>query len=103
MSEEAAFDDMGDILFDNLGVDATFIPAAGDPISLKVIHRSELVMQPVGYESRAWQGEQTIEVLIADIGREPNRGEKFEIDDETYTVRAVQASDNRRFCTVSVA
>jgi len=102
MSEEATFDDMGEILFDQLGVDATFIPTAGDPLSLKVVYRSELVMQPVGYESRAWQGEKTIEVLLADIGREPNRGERFEIDDVTYTVRAVAASDGR-FCAVSVA
>lgn len=101
MSEEATFDEMGDVLFDQLGVDATFTPAAGDPVSLKVHQKTELVMQPTGYETRSWQGEKSIEFILADIGREPNRGEVFEIDETDYTVQAVIANDGR-FCTVAV-
>jgi hypothetical protein len=102
MSEEAAFDDMGETLFDVLGVDATFTPAAGDPVSLKVVFRNELAMQPVGYESRAWQGERSIEFILSDLAAEPNRGDRFEVDGNTYTVGAVTANDGR-FCTVAVA
>lgn len=102
MSEEAAFDDMGETLFDVLGVDATFIPVAGDPVSLKVVLQNRLAMQPTGYESRAWQDERSIEFILSDLAAEPNRGDRFEIDSNTYTVGAVTANDGR-FCTVAVS
>ena len=92
---------MGDVLFDQLGVDATFTPSAGDPVSLKINFKSVLVMQPTGYETRSWQGEKSIEFILADIGREPNRGEVFEVDETDYTVQAVIANDGR-FCQVAV-
>ena len=93
---------MGDTLFDALGEDATFTPAAGNPVSLKVVLRNELAMQPTGYESRAWQGEKSIEFILADLGREPNRGERFTVEETTYTVQGATANDGR-FCTVAVA
>ena len=101
MSEEAAFDEMGEVLFDQLGVDATFTPAAGDPVSLKILFKTELAMQPTGYETRSWQGERSIEYILGDIGREANRGEVFTVDGTDYTVQAVTANDGR-FCTVAV-
>jgi hypothetical protein len=101
MSEEATFDEMGEDLFDALGVDATFTPAAGDPISLKVDFKNDLALQPTGYETRSWQGEKAIEFLLDDIGREPNRGEKFEIDSTEYTVQSV-IENGGRFCKVTV-
>jgi hypothetical protein len=33
MSEEITFDDMAEDLFDTLGIDATYIPVTGDPVS----------------------------------------------------------------------
>lgn len=101
MSEEAAFDEMGEVLFDQLGVDATFTPSAGDPVSLKVVFKSVLAMQPTGYETRSWQGEKSIEFILDDIGREPNRGDVFEVDEVDYTVQAVIANDGR-FCQVAI-
>ncbi len=101
MSEEAAFDEMAGVLFDQLGVDATFTPATGDPISLKVNFKEILAMQPTGYETRSWQGEVSIEFILSDIGREPNRSETFTVDAVVYTVQAVIANDGR-FCQVAV-
>lgn len=101
MSEEAAFDEMGDVLFDQLGVDATFTPSAGDPVALKVVFKTELAMQPTSYETRSWQGSESIEFILDDIGREPNRGEIFTVDSTDYRVEAVTANDGR-FCTVAV-
>lgn len=102
MSEEATFDDMGDTIFSHLGVDAVFTPAAGDPVSLKVHFVNELAMQPNTYEARAWQGERSIEFVLSDIGREPNRGETFTVNSTDYKVQAVTENDGR-FCTVSVS
>ena len=101
MSEEAAFDTMADDLFDQLGVDATFTPAAGDPVALKVFFKSELAFQPTSYETRSWQGEISIEFVLDDLGREPNRGETFTYDSVVYTVQGILLNDGR-FCTVAV-
>jgi hypothetical protein len=101
MSEEAAFDTMADDLFDQLGVDATFTPATGDPVALKVVFKSMLAMQPTSYETRSWQGEDSIEFVLDDLGREPNRGETFTVESTVYTVQGVVANDGR-FCTVAV-
>ena len=101
MSEEAAFDEMGDDLFDELGVDATFTPAAGDPIPLKAAVKTSLEMTPTAFEARTWQGTGFIEFVLDDIGREPNRGETFTIDGDVSTIQAVTANDGR-FCTVAV-
>lgn len=101
MSEEAAFDTMADDLFDQLGVDATFTPSAGDPVMLKVAFKSLLAMQPTGYETRSWQAENSIEFVLADIGREPNRGETFTVDSTSYRVEAV-IENTGRFCSVAV-
>jgi hypothetical protein len=101
MSEEATFDEMGEDLFDALGVDATFTPAAGDPIPLKVDFKNDIALQPTGYETRSWQGEKTIEFVLDEIGREPNRGEKFEIDGTDYTVQSI-VENSGRFCKVTV-
>lgn len=101
MSEEAAFDTMADDLFDQLGVDATFTPAAGDPVALKVVFKTISAFQPTSYETRSWQGEVSIEFVIDDLGREPNRAETFTVDSVVYTVQGVLANDGR-FCTVAV-
>ena len=101
MSEEAAFDTMADDLFDQIGVDATFTPAAGDPVALKVALKSVLTFQPTSYETRSWQGEVSIEFVIDDLGREPNRGETFTVDSVVYTVQGV-VENNGRFCAVAV-
>ena len=101
MSEEAAFDTMADDLFDQFGVDATFTPAAGDPVALKVFFKSALAMQPTSYETRSWQGEISIEFVLDDLGREPNRGETFTYNSTVYTVQGV-VENNGRFCTVVV-
>jgi hypothetical protein len=92
---------MGTDLFDELGVDATFTPAAGDPVSLKVSFKNELEMTPAAFEARAWQNSRFVEIIIDDIGREPNRGETLTIDETVYTVQAVTANDGR-FCTMAV-
>ena len=49
MSEETAFDQMGSDLLNALGIDATFIPKIGDPVSLKVNFDQNVDLQPDGY------------------------------------------------------
>ena len=101
MSEESAFDNMADDLFDTMGPDATFTPLVGSPVSLNVNLVSEMDFQPGGYESSVHDVTKTIEYLYDDIGREAKRGETFLIGSTTYTVEAVLEND-LRFCKVSV-
>ena len=35
----------------------------------------------------------TIEVILADIGREPNRGDIFVVGTETFTVQSIEQND----------
>jgi len=84
-------------IFDAAGEDAVFTPAAGDPIPCKVFIEFNVMLQPAGVEVQVWQRGTTIEALLSDIAREPNRGETFTLDipsdDTVYTVQAISEND----------
>ena len=77
--------------FNAVGQSATFSPATGDDVSLKVAVSREVVQQ--GFDATAWTTETTIEAILADLPHEPNRGETFVVDGTTYTVREVMEND----------
>jgi len=81
---------------------ATFTPATGEPVSLRVQLEQGIRMQPSGYDAQAWASGKTIEYLFSDLGREAARGESFTVDGTVYTVRAVIENDGR-FVKVSVS
>ena len=70
-------------------VDATFWPTTGVPITLNVEKRVETNLQPGGFDGQVWAQMTTILYAYADIGREVDTGEVFEISDVKYTVRGV--------------
>ena len=74
-------------------VDATFWPETGAPIMLNVELRKETDFQPAGFDAQSFEQMTTILYVFADIGREVDVGEVFEIDDVDYIVRSVIEND----------
>jgi len=73
---------------------ATFTPATGDPVPLVRVELSkEVDPQAVNFDSQAWAQVQTIEGLLSEIGREPDKSETFIISAVTYTVQKVLEND----------
>lgn len=81
-------------IFDAAGEEAVFTPAAGDQIDCMVFIDFNVMLQPAGVETQAWQRGTTIEALLSVIGREPNRGETFTLAGGiVYTVQAIMEND----------
>jgi hypothetical protein len=74
-------------------VDATFWPTTGAPVTLNVEKRGETDLQPGGFEGQSWEQMTTILYVFADIGREVDTVEVFEISSIKYTVRSVIEND----------
>ena len=103
MSEETAFDQMGSDLLNALGIDATFIPKIGDPVSLKVNFDQNVDLQPDGYPG-SYQGYmKTVEFLYSDLGKMPAEGDCFLIGSTRYQYKQVLDHDGAgRFVKVVV-
>lgn len=101
MSEEDTFDEIGEDLFDDLGVDATFTPSVGDPVSCKVNLEIGVDLQPGGLDAQVWRSETTIEYRLAEVGKEADRDETFTVGGTVYTVKDVVENDGR-FVKVNV-
>lgn len=85
-------------IFEAAAEGAVFIPAVGDPVVCKIFIDFDVNLQPSGLESQVWQRGTTIEASLSSgddigIGREPDRGETFTYDGDTYTVQAILEND----------
>jgi hypothetical protein len=80
-------------MFNSAGEAAVFTPEVGDPIDCMVFIDFNVMLQPSGVEVQVWQRGTTIEALLSEIGREPNRGETFTVDSVDYTVQAILEND----------
>lgn len=74
-------------------VDVTFWPTTGAPVTLNVEKRVETDLQPGGFEGQSWEQMTTILYSFADIGREVDTDEVFEISSVKYKVRSVIEND----------
>jgi len=72
---------------------ATFWPETGAPVTLNVEKRAETDFQPVAFDGQSFERMTTILYALADIGREVDAGEVFEIDSVKYTVKSVIEND----------
>lgn len=82
-----------DIFDSPLGDDAVFTPSGGAAISCRVLIDRSVLLQPTGAEAQVFERGTTIEVILADIGVEPNRGDTFVIGTETYAVQTIDSND----------
>lgn len=103
MSLEDTFDEVATVLVNDIwGIDATFIPRIGVPVSLKVTTGREYKDLPVGLSSTSAGYEKRFEMLYTDLGRLPLKGEKLTVDGVTYTIDSISDLQDERFVEVIV-
>ena len=94
-----AYDDVIDgslaDIFSVMGRSATYNPSGMDPVSLKVILEKDVELQPGGYSSQVWEKGSTIEALLDDLGKEPDRDETIVIGSDTWTIQSIERNDGR--------
>jgi len=76
-------------MFEIIGEEATFTPSGGLPVNCHIDITEEVDYQPDGFSTCAWQRSKVIEVTLAEIGVEPNRGDIFSCGGRSYTVEKV--------------
>lgn len=101
MSADDIFDKAASAAFARLGTAAVFQPESGAPVGLQVELVRDQQLQPADTSAQIWATGITIEYILADLGREANRGETFTVGAVTWTVREVVANDGQ-FCMVVV-
>jgi hypothetical protein len=82
-----------DIFDSPLGDDAVYTPSGGTAIACRVLIDRSVMLQPTGMVAQVFERGTTIEAILADIGKEPNRGDTFVIGTETFTVQAIDSTD----------
>jgi len=95
------YTDQAESIRNNFMQTATFTPAVGDPVSIKVEFLEDEATEPVGLESEVAMTRRTIQFLMADLAAEPNVDETFTIGVTAYKVKNIELRDNW-FMTVSV-
>ena len=85
---EAIFKAMGTANLSILGVEATYQPNDGDAVSCRVWFDQEIKYQVDNHEGQVRALGYEVEAILDDLGKEPERGETFEIGSTTYTVQS---------------
>lgn len=95
------FDQAAEDIFDNMGADATFTPAAGDPVTLKVSVDRNVAIEGGDYDAQVYRRVTTLEYVKNDLGREAVPGETFTVASVVWTVESLfedPRSNDGRFC-----
>jgi len=82
-----------DIFNSSIGDDAVYTPSGGVSIVCRVIIERDVLLQPNSMTAQVFEHGTTIEVILADIGMEPNRGDIFVVGTETFTVQSIEQND----------
>lgn len=94
-----AFDQAIEDIFSKLGVDAVFTTGWVDTdwvdTDCKVDLSTGIQNEPFGVDAQAWGNNVTIEAILSEIGKEPDKDDTFTIDGTVYTVQTVQENDGR--------
>lgn len=91
------FDEAVKDIFDNddVAVDADYTPTGEAAVPCRIIINRDVLLQPTGMDAQVVEQGIIIEAILADIGQEPNRGDIFETDTETFTVQSIESNDGR--------
>ncbi|MGD8387329.1 MAG: hypothetical protein PVG49_09300 [Desulfobacteraceae bacterium] len=99
---DTVFDHAGEDLLSTMGgIEGTYTPSGEDPLPVSAFVDKGVQAQPGPYDAQAWQQGITIEAMLKDLGREPDRDDTFTLGGTTYTVLAVIENDGR-YVRVSV-
>lgn len=82
------YESFGQVLLDEVGQSATFIPKAGPPVTCLVFLDKEDESMPGGMESAGVSKVLTIRYLLNAVGKLVERGERFRIGTTEYKVQA---------------
>ncbi|MCK9362131.1 MAG: hypothetical protein M0P74_00790 [Syntrophales bacterium] len=80
-------------VFSEAGEEALFTPAIGAAIPCHVFIDFNVKLQPGGTTGQIFAQGTTIEALLSEIGREPNRDETFTVDGIVYKVKSPLEND----------
>lgn len=78
-----------DDIYTLAGESAVFTPLSGDQVDCLVLLDKEIDQMPVVFESGGMDYRITVEVRNAEIGKRPESGEVFTVDEIDYTVDAI--------------
>ena len=92
---EEIFNQAAEDIFSEIGQDAIFTPSVGDSVECKVNLERDVDLEPHGFDSQIWGRGITIEAILSVLGKEPDSGESFTVDETVYKVQTVQANDGR--------
>jgi hypothetical protein len=88
-------DDLKNVFFnaDEFADLATFTPTTGAAKVVSVIIDKSVDLQPAGFSSAVVAQSITIEAILAELGKEPDRDETFTVSGTVYTVLSVVEND----------
>jgi len=91
-----AFAGLVDRLFadPNLGREATYQPADGDPFPVRIIARRADAVTDFG-NARLWSETTRLDVRVSEVAN-PRPGDRFVIDGETFVVQGEPVRDRER-------
>jgi len=79
---------------ESCGVDAVYTPVDGVALpAIRVLIDRNVLLQPSGMDAQVVEVGTTIEAILEDLPAEPNRGDKFGIGTETFTVQSIAEND----------
>lgn len=93
------FDQAIEDIFSKLGVDAVFTTGGVDT-DCKVDLSTGIQNEPFSVDAQVWGNNVTIEAILAEIGKEPDKNDTFTIDETIYIVQTIQENDGRTVKTV---
>jgi len=77
------------------GVAATYTPASGDPVSLRVFFNQDVRLQVEGYDSASSIRTKTVEAISSDLAGLDQKG-AFLIDSVSYQIVELISDDTER-------
>ena len=78
----------------NVGRDAVYTPAGGEPVPVRIVPRRADVISEFG-DARVWSETIRLDVRVREVA-EPRPGDGFEIDGETFVVQGEPTRDRER-------
>jgi hypothetical protein len=102
MSLESTFDEVAVVLNNIWGIDATFIPRVGDPVSLKASPSADFKEMPGDLSASVPGLTKRFDLLYSALGRLPLKGEKLVVGGVTYVIDTADNQQDERFVEVIV-
>ena len=78
----------------NVGRDAVYMSAGGEPVTVRIVHRRADTISEFG-DARVWSETIRLDVRVSAVA-EPRPGDGFEIDGEAFVVQGEPTRDRER-------